>query len=353
MNTFYIAISLLSLSFIFSMIIVSTMSLHENITSDDINGVQKFHKSKTPRIGGIALAFAFLTAFLFIDNDIFNLWTILGISSIPCFFGGLFEDLFKNASTKIRISLTFLSGIVFVILSKYSINSIDVYGIDYLLSFFLISLFFTSFAIAGISNAINIIDGFNGLASGSVLIMIIGIAYISYKVSDYELLKICIFISAIILGFMLMNFPFGKIFLGDSGAYYLGFLLSCILVMAPYRNPEISPWTCLLICMYPFFETIFSILRKTKRTGHNFDRPDRLHLHMLIYRDVSRKISKKLKIENYRNSITSLILWPGALLPVVISVFFYNNETVIFVSIIIFMLCYLLLYRKLSLNELW
>ena len=180
--------------------------------------------------------------------------------------------------------MTFLSGIIFVTLSNYSIWYVNIWGIDYLLSYFLISLIFTSFAIAGISNAINIIDGFNGLASGSVLIMICGISIISLKVSDFELFQICIYLVSIILGFMIFNFPNGRIFLGDSGAYMLGFILSCLLVLLPFRNQEISPWVSLLICIYPFFETIFSIYRKTKRSGHNYDKPDKLHLHMLVYR---------------------------------------------------------------------
>ena len=350
MNIFYIALILSFLSLTFSIIIVSTMSFHEKITSDETMGIQKFHTSKTPRIGGISVAFAFLGGFFFIDNSIFGLWVIIAISSIPCFFGGLFEDLFKNASTKIRISLTFMSGIIFVILSNYSVKSIGIFGIDYLLSFFLISLLFTSFAMAGISNAINIIDGFNGLASGSVLVMTVGISFIFYNVSDYSLLKISIFFSSIILGFMLVNFPNGKIFLGDSGAYSIGFVLSCLLVMAPYRNPEISPWASLLVCIYPFFETIFSIVRKTRRHGHNYDKPDRLHLHMLVYRDFSRKVSRNIGLKGYRNSITSVLIWPLSICPVLIAMFFYNQTLIIIFALFLFVLSYLFLYKKLSLN---
>ena len=350
MNFLFIALILSLSSFIFSIIIVLTMSLHENITSDEIKGVQKFHTSKTPRIGGVSLAVAFITGALTLDGDILNLWLILGISSIPCFFGGLYEDLNKNTSTKIRIILTFLSGILFVFLSGYSIIYVKIVGIDYLLSFFLVSLFFTSFAIAGISNAINIIDGFNGLASGAVFFMVLAISYISFNIGDIELFQISICVSSIILGFMFINFPNGKIFLGDSGAYFIGFILSCLLIMMPYRNPEISPWVSLLICIYPFFETIFSIYRKTRRSGHHFDKPDGLHLHMLVYRDISRKILKRLNIKNFRNPVTSILLWPLSIMPVVIAINFYNQILIILLSIIIFIILYLVIYKKLSLN---
>ena len=229
-------------------------------------------------------------------------------------------------------------------------NYIYVAGIDYFLSFYLVSLLFTGFAIAGISNSINIIDGFNGLASGSVLIMMLGISYLTFKVSDFELFKISLFFSSIIIGFMILNFPLGKLFLGDSGAYFLGFILACILVMMPYRNPEISPWTSLMICFYPFFETIFSIYRKTRRSGHKFDKPDGIHLHMLVYRHYSRKLSRALNIGNYQNSITSVIMWPLTILPVLIAINFYYQTLIILFAMVIFILSYLFLYKKLSLN---
>ena len=71
--------------------------------------------------------------------------------------------------------------------------------------------------------------------------------------------------------------------------------------MLPFRNPDISPWLSLLICSYPIIETLASIFRKLKRKGSKPTEPDKLHLHMLIYRKFSRKYSKRLKIENMQN----------------------------------------------------
>ena len=120
--------------------------------------------------------------------------------------------------------------------------------------------------------------------------------------------------------------------------------------MLPYRNPEISSWVSLLICSYPITETIFSIYRKIKRKGHHPSRPDGLHLHMLVYRSISRKIANKTKLQKYRNAITSLILWIFPIGSCLISLFLYENEIYIMISVLLFIFIYLLIYRKVSLN---
>jgi UDP-N-acetylmuramyl pentapeptide phosphotransferase/UDP-N-acetylglucosamine-1-phosphate transferase len=88
-----------------------------------------------------------------------------------------------------------------------------------------LSVVFTEFAVAGIANDINIIDGFNGLATGTVLIALGSLGYTAYLANDPVLAKVCFVLGGIALGFFLVNYPLGKIFLGDGGAYVLGFWL--------------------------------------------------------------------------------------------------------------------------------
>ncbi|MBK7655484.1 MAG: glycosyltransferase family 4 protein, partial [Betaproteobacteria bacterium] len=95
---------------------------------------------------------------------------------------------------------------------------------------------FTAFAIAGLSNPINIIDGFNGLASGAVLISLASLGLIAFQVNDLDLMRMCFILSGATLGFVVLNFPFGKIFLGDGGAYLLGFTLAWTSVLLLLRN---------------------------------------------------------------------------------------------------------------------
>ena len=106
----------------------------------------------------------------------------------------------------------------------------------------------------------------------------------------------------------------------------------------------------MLICIYPITETIFSIYRKYKRIGHDPSKPDGIHLHMLIYRNLSRRISQTFKIKDYRNSITSIIMWFYPLFSCIVAIFTFDKYYLNFIMVMIFILLYLLTYRKVSLN---
>jgi UDP-N-acetylmuramyl pentapeptide phosphotransferase/UDP-N-acetylglucosamine-1-phosphate transferase len=86
-----------------------------------------------------------------------------------------------------------------------------------------------------------------------------------------------------LLGFLAWNYPKGKVFLGDGGAYLLGFWLAEISVLLVVRHPEISPWFPMLLLVYPIFETLFSMYRRKVIQGQSPGQPDRMHLHQVIY----------------------------------------------------------------------
>ena len=334
------------ISFLFSLLIILTKNYHGKLTNDTFDGVQKIHNVPTPRIGGVGIFFCFIIFnTLFFNND---LLTKIIFSSLPIFISGLIEDINKNVKPNIRLFFAFLSGLLFILSSGYKVESIDFLPIDALLSISLVSFIFTVFCIGGLVNSINIIDGFNGLASGSLILMLIAFSYISWSLGDYEILNICLTCTVIIFGFFIFNFPYGKIFLGDGGAYFCGFIIVSIAIMLPVRNPEISPWLCLLICSYPILETIISIIRKTKRRGHRPSMPDKLHLHMLVYRDLARRISNKLDLLHLRNSITSIIILILPASNCLLAILFYNNKIAIIFSLIFSYLAYNYLYKKCS-----
>ena len=122
--------------------------------------------------------------------------------------------------------------------------------------------------------------------------------------------------------------------------------LVTIAIMLPTRNPDLSPWLSLLICAYPILETIVSIVRKTKRKGHNAGMPDKLHLHMLVHRDLARKVSKSFKVYHLRNSTTSVIMWVLPLSHSLFAILFYDKIVIILVSIIISYFTYVYIYKK-------
>src|SRR5450432_442468 len=120
----------------------------------------------------------------------------------------------------------------------------------------------TLLCVTGVANAINIIDGFNGLASMCVMMMMLGIAYVAFQTGDEFIASTALIAAGSVLGFFVWNFPAGLIFLGDGGAYFLGFFIAEVSILLVNRNASVSPIFPVLLCAYPIFETIFSIYRK-------------------------------------------------------------------------------------------
>ena len=262
-NLPYLSISIV-ISFLITLSLILINKKLGNKFIDNFDGVQKFHSSPTPRIGGISIFISFLISIYLIGNDYKTFQFLIFISVLPAFLIGVIEDIKRNINPNYRLLATFLSGFLFIMLTGYHIKELDIFLIDNILSIYVFSLILTCFAISGVVNAINIIDGFHGLASGSLIIMFASFAMIGWYTEDYLISNLAIISILIYAGFFILNFPFGFIFLGDSGAYFGGFLLSILAIMLPYRNPEISSWVSFLICLYPITETLFSIYRKTK-----------------------------------------------------------------------------------------
>ena len=150
------------------------------------------------------------------------------------------------------------------------------------------------------------------------------------------------------MGFFLVNWPRGKLFLGDGGAYFLGFTLAWIAVLLPERNSSISPWTSLLICSYPIIEVGFSIYRrKFLREDASATQPDAVHLHTLANKRWAKKIFPTFS-KTAQNGLTSPFLWCYALLPCVSAVVFHTNKWLTLSALIFSFFIYLSMYSKLA-----
>jgi UDP-N-acetylmuramyl pentapeptide phosphotransferase/UDP-N-acetylglucosamine-1-phosphate transferase len=318
---------------------------HARWSLDQSHGVQKFHTNPTPRVGGVAIYLGITSSLYLLDEAETSLMLPLVLASIPAFMFGLTEDLTKKVGVLIRLAATFASGILAWFLSGISLNRLDILGVDWLLGWPVISVIFTAFAVAGIANAINIVDGFNGLASGLVTISLATLGFVAQSVGDIILMNVCILLIAVVLGFMVMNFPFGKIFMGDGGAYLIGFCLAWVAVLLPMRNPSISPWCSLLACIYPILEVLFSIARRLSRKLHP-GHPDRLHFHSLVKTRIVRKRLAALS-PVLINSAVSPLIWCLSALPCIFAVTFANNLTPLVFSVSLFAICYQLLYLRL------
>ena len=332
-----------------SVLIVVTKRWQGVFAFDAITGPQKFHHTLTPRIGGLAVFVGFWAAAGTAGQPLRELLFALGMSGVFAFSDGFADDVTKRVLPTLRLFMMMLSGLVFCLMTGYSVTRVEVPFIDTILEFHYVSIAFTAIAIAGLSNAVNVIDGFHGLAAGSVIIMLAALAVVASYTGDLDVATLALVIGAVLSGFLLVNFPFGYVFLGDGGAYFAGFLLGSLAVMLPMRNPELSPWVSLLILSYPVLETVFSSIRKTVRRGHSPSQPDRLHLHMLVYRSYARRIGNVLGSERLSNPLTSVLMWGGIMTSLVcVVVIPYTREW----SILALSLqagLYVLIYRRVAL----
>jgi UDP-N-acetylmuramyl pentapeptide phosphotransferase/UDP-N-acetylglucosamine-1-phosphate transferase len=339
-------------AFFTCLILVLTKDWHGKFSLDSSNGVQKMHTLPTPRIGGVAIALGVIVGYAVSSNEpaAADKRAILAgiiLAGIPAFVFGLLEDLTKTVSVRARLLATMTSGLLGWGITGVSITHISLPGLDWLLGFTVFSVLFTAFAVSGVANSINIIDGFNGLAAGAVLIMLTAFGVIARAVGDIPLAFSCLVIAGAVLGFFLINWPSGKIFLGDGGAYFVGFALAWIAVLLPHRNAAVTPWTSLLICAYPVIEVLSSYIRRALRTNHHPSQPDRLHLHHLIHARVVRRVFTTVNRTN-QNGLTSPFCWLLVALPAIAAVTMYPNKTWILISLILFAIIYVMTYRRLA-----
>lgn len=334
----------LVVSFMCSIGLVATTKWHGKFSLDGTHGIQKFHAVPTPRIGGVAIFLGLMFAWMVSSEPLQDLFGPILIAGLPAFCFGVAEDLTKRVSVRTRLIATMASGTLAWALTGASVTHTGIVGVDYALSWIPFSVLFTAFAVGGVANSVNIIDGFNGLAGGTVAICLVALGLIAQNCGDVELAKLCFIVCAVTFGFLMVNFPFGKLFLGDGGAYLLGFILAWLAVLLAYRNPSVSAWAPLLACAYPIFETVFSIARRVWSKSHP-GQPDSHHLHSLINVAISARLFPNLRSE-LRNASVSPFSWMIASIPAAFSVQFASRNSALALcglfSFLIYLACYYL-----------
>ena len=317
----------------------------------DVSGPQKFHARAVPRVGGIGVfggIAAGVALLCWMSRSLAVISVLLLACAIPAFAAGLVEDITKRVSPLHRLLATGLSAALAFWLLGAQITRSDIPGLDALLSVGAGALLVTLLAVAGIANSVNIIDGFNGLASMCVVIMLAALCYVAFQVGDTLVAMLALAGIGAVLGFFIWNFPAGLIFLGDGGAYFLGFFVAELSILLLIRNPDVSPIFPLLVCIYPVFETLFSIYRRKFLRAVPPSMPDGIHLHSLIYRRLLRWAlgDKSAKSLTRRNSMTSPFLWLLCMLSVVPAVLFWNNSLMLTLSLGLFIVSYVVLYWR-------
>lgn len=300
-------------SFLMCVVIVLTQRWHGRFSLDhDLSGAQKLHSHPVPRVGGLGLFGGLLVAVATgyaTGGTTYPTTLTMLTCALPVFLAGLIEDLTKAVSVRVRLIASFASAALAIWLLNVRVVEVDVPALDLVLHYPIASFLFTVFAVSGVTQSVNIIDGLNGLAAGAVSIMLAGLAALAWTQGDVLVMKLCLWGIAALLGFMLLNFPFGKIFLGDGGAYLAGFWLAQCAVLLLHRNPNVSTWAVLLSCLYPVWETIYSIYRRHVIHKVPSGLPDQGHMHQLLYKWITSVVSQPATPGWATHGLTSLTIW--------------------------------------------
>jgi len=336
-----------------TLLLVRSSKMHGRHSGDcDFDKPQGFHAVAVPRIGGVGIVVGLLAGAAGL------VWTMGGPAAVsaltllacaaPAFVAGVVQDFTEALTPRGRLLATAVSAMLAFFVMDAGIRATDIPGLDWFVSFGAGSLFLTVLAVAGIANAVNIIDGFNGLASMCAVLMLMALAYVSFQVGDPLIGTLALAGIGAVLGFFLWNFPAGLIFLGDGGAYFLGFYVAELSILLLARNPEVSPIFPLLVCIYPVFETLFSIYRRRFLRAMPPSLPDGIHLHSLVYRRVLRWAvgDRSAKALTRRNSMTSPYLWLLCMFSVLPAVLFWDNTAVLATFLALFGFCYVVLYWR-------
>ena len=307
----------------------------------DIIAVQSAHQRATVRFGGVAIICG-ISTILFLKSWS-DISVLILLSGIPIFLGGFLEDITGKVRPRNRLLAAFCSAGVAVLLIGVYIEAGDFWLLNSFFIFPVIAIPVTMLISAGIANAFNIIDGVNGFSAGVALIISCVLGYVCHIYDEPNLGYFCYMIALAIIPFLLLNFPFGYIFLGDAGAYTLGHLLSWVAIILMYRHPEISAWALLLMFFWPATETLLSIYRRFMSKTPS-GAPDSFHFHQLIMQLIQLLFARTAKINHWANPLSTLILLPLAGIPIVASLFLIQNNKFAILVYLILVVGYLFLY---------
>jgi UDP-N-acetylmuramyl pentapeptide phosphotransferase/UDP-N-acetylglucosamine-1-phosphate transferase len=337
-------------SFLAIYLIVRSENVHARFTLDgDLDGVQKNHAYAVPRVGGAGIAcgaiVVALTEWLWLKTQATD-FALMLLCAIPACGSGIVEDLTKRVSVKVRLSSALVSALAGAYLIHAVILRVDLPLFDQGLHVWPLAIGLTMLGVAGLTNAINIIDGFNGLAAIVSMAIFASIGYVAYQVSDVLIMSISLTMLGALGGFVIWNYPVPSIFLGDGGAYLVGFTIAESLLLLIARHPGVSAWYAAVVVIYPVTETLFSIYRRTIVRGRTAGEPDGLHLHTLVYRRIVGKgpDSESLRQRTRRNSRTSIYLWMLNFIGVIPATLFWNARLPLAFTMLVFVTCYVWLY---------
>ena len=338
MNFYYIFIILFIFTYFLNFFLIKNNLL---LDSKKISIHKKFvqDRVKVSYVGGLVILVS--CVFFWNENNFaFKVFLIF------TFILGLLSDLGLLESPTKRFFLQSIVIVSFLFFFDIKISSIRIEFLDYLIQHKVINLFFTTFCVLIVINGSNFMDGVNTLVAGYFMLILLSLLFIFFNNSTILLNYNLIIITIISLLVVFIFNIFGKIYLGDNGAYLIAFIVSIILIDASKNNILISPYYVVNLLWYPAFENFFSIIRKIIQKKSPMS-PDNHHLHQLLfaYFNKNKKFNKV-----FVNSFTACAINFFNLIIFAFATMYYSNTKIqiliILISIFFYNLFYFILKKE-------
>lgn len=234
------------------------------------------HHGKISRIGGVAIYLAFfITMAFFVSTDRALSGIVIGGSIM--FFAGLIDDLI-DMKPIVKLALEIVAAIV-LIYYGVSVDVIRIFGVVIDIPF--LTVLFTVIWIAGITNAVNLMDGLDGLAGGMSVVILVVIGCLALVERRIDVVTITFILAGATFGFLIFNAHPSSIFMGDCGSLFLGFMISAISLLGFKSSTIVTLALPMLLLMLPIIDTLSAILRRTLK-GMKFMQADKSHIHHLL-----------------------------------------------------------------------
>ncbi len=328
----------ISLSVAIILVLISKLRVKLGITNIR-KGPQNLHKKTTSRFGGIAIFLSLFLVSLTSDVPEYEFLIIFLLCALPVFLLGIIDDFELHIHPLLRLITAIPSAYLMYHYLGIEAYSVELFFLDNFFDYKIFSIVFICFALAGIVNAFNMIDGINGLVLLFCIATCLSVLIFPNVYSEYSINLFFVALLFSSLGVFVLNFPFGRIFIGDGGAYFLGMAISVGLIKI-YQENSLSPWFVFLMLLYPITEAISSAVRRilSKISALN---ADNRHLHHLIYRRVSKM---SISSENVKHSLVTFLMFI-LYFPFLLAANYFAKDTVILqILSLIFIFFYLFLY---------
>jgi len=344
LNNFVLVFFLVGFSILFYKYFL--LILHKNnpklLIDDQLDKPQSYHDFPIAASGGTGIFFSFLIlcSYLFLSKQIIY-YEYLSFCTL-FFILGLSDDLKLNIRPKFRLIIMIALLITLVIFNKFYIENTGIGSLNRLLEIDIFALFFVCLCFLFIINGSNLIDGYNGLLSIHIIIILTNLFLINFFSGNNDLAFFILYLILIITIFLKYNFPKATIFLGDGGSYFLGAFTAISVIKTSLANPIISPFYFCILLFYLFFEVFFSFIRKIVLEKKSPLFPDGKHLHMLLYKVLLIKNKNKLRSNYYVSIIINFIY----LILITPAIFMMHDGMFCKYYSILFFLIYYFSYKK-------